>query len=395
MAKQLTKEDLIYILQTIFQISHEENNGFMRKPDGLYAEDYHRDLQAHIDDSNKHVTASIIRILNRLSVDENDELLFDNKPVVNRSISQDANNAIEKRADGYYVEKVDYASHFNNTVIHVTQEDKDAWNRIYDDAKEYTDRLEIHEFYFVTSLPTANISPTAIYFYANDPQRLNECYFTMYLWYDNDWRVLGITKKTFEDYVSKTELIEILKRYEHINQEVLDKLGEDDFGNLVYNGQDIVSTLLIAPDYDNALTLKDGKLYVRDYTTEINSLTKSVYLVKTPLYFTEIDDCGVYSLNDSIDNYTMLLIEYYYRPDEGTPHAQDACMKTAIVDIDTINECYNRGMNYLLEHRHGNLVASTLILMHDNKLIVNYYHNVCIYKITGIREGGTVNGSNS
>ena len=198
-----------------------------------------------------------------------------------------------------------------------------------------------------------------------------------------------------EDYVSKTELIEILKRYEHINQEVLDKLGEDDFGNLVYNGQDIVSTLLIAPDYDNALTLKDGKLYVRDYTTEINSLAKSVYLVKTPLYFTEIDDCGVYSLNDSIDNYTMLLIEYYYRPDAGTPHAQDACMKTAIVDIDTINECYNRGMNYLLEHRHGNLIASTLILMHDNKLIVNYYHNVCIYKITGIREGGTVNGSNS
>lgn len=393
MAKQLTKEDLIYILQTIFQISHAENNSFIRKPDGLYVEDYHPELQAHIDDSNKHVTASILRILNRLSVDANDEILFDGKLLVNKPISKDANNAIEERADGYYVPAVNYDDHVDDASIHVTQHDKDAWNRIYNDAKEYIDRLEIYEFYFVTSLPTANISPTAVYFYANDPQRLTECYFTMYIWYDNDWRVLGVTKKTFADYVTNNELIEILKNYEHENQEVLDKLGEDAYGNLVYNGQDIVSTLLIDPSHDNALKLKEGKLYVRDYTTEINSLTKSVYLVKTPLYFTEISGCGTYSLNDSIDNYTMLLIEYYYKPDEGSPHAQDACMKTAIVDVDTINECYMRGMNYLLEHRHGTLVANTLILMHNNKIIVNYYHNVCIYKITGIREGGSVNGS--
>ena len=65
MAKQkaLTKEDLMYILQSIFHLSDEPNNAFKMLNDGLYVQDYHNDLQNsndnlqnHIDDTNVHIS---------------------------------------------------------------------------------------------------------------------------------------------------------------------------------------------------------------------------------------------------------------------------------------------------------------------------------------------------
>ena len=45
MAKALTKEDLIYILNSIFRLSSEPNNSFKMLDDGLFVEDYHQDLK--------------------------------------------------------------------------------------------------------------------------------------------------------------------------------------------------------------------------------------------------------------------------------------------------------------------------------------------------------------
>ena len=47
MAKALTKEDLIYILGSIFRLSSEPNNSFKMLDDGLFVEDYHQDLKIY------------------------------------------------------------------------------------------------------------------------------------------------------------------------------------------------------------------------------------------------------------------------------------------------------------------------------------------------------------
>ena len=41
----------------------------------------------------------------------------------------------------------------------------------------------------------------------------------------------------------------------------------------------------------------------------------------------------------------------------------------------------------MLDYGYGYLTANSKIRMNENKLIVDYYHNVCIYKVTGIRRG--------
>ena len=112
MAKQkaLTKEDLMYILQSIFHLSDEPNNAFKMLNDGLYVQDYHDDLQNsndnlqnHIDDTNVHISNIAKSILDKFSVDSNGNLYFDNKSL-GMQISNENKNAIQYKIDGYYVD---------------------------------------------------------------------------------------------------------------------------------------------------------------------------------------------------------------------------------------------------------------------------------------------------
>ena len=128
MSKALTKEDLLYILQGIFRLSTQPDNAFQMLDDGLYVKDYHDDLSNHTDDTVIHITQEIRDILDLFSIDANDNLLYNGKPV-NIAISGESNNAIKVNPDGIYVEDIttEIKDHIKDTDIHVTKDDKEKW----------------------------------------------------------------------------------------------------------------------------------------------------------------------------------------------------------------------------------------------------------------------------
>lgn len=416
MGKALTKEDLIYILQAVLTLSQLPTNALHRKDDGLYVEDYHADLEAHTSNGSIHVTQQILDTLARIGINENDELTYDGKQLMTYiskaehnglvqkddgyyvpalRISQEACNALIKKDDGLFVKDTDASQHINNDSIHVTQDDKDNWDGMLDEANDYTDQeiaaLPIHDFCFVTQLPATGQDETMLYFLANDPERCLECTYVLCIWRDGAWHTLGITNRTLKDYVTKQQFIDDTKQFFHGNQSILDALGEDANGILTYNGKGIFNLGLIDADDTNAIEIRNGKLYVRDYTQEIVSMVNSTQLVKTNLYNEEISESGKYKLKDTIDNYNLILVEYYYKPndvDPGTP----GCIQTAVIDPDTLNEAYSQGMLYILQYGYGVMTSNSQIHIVGDELTVDYYHNVCIYKITGIRKGGNSDG---
>ena len=71
MAKALTKEDLIYILNSIFRLSSEPNNSFKMLDDGIFVEDYHQDLKNHTDNTDIHIDTDLKNnILDKLGVND-------------------------------------------------------------------------------------------------------------------------------------------------------------------------------------------------------------------------------------------------------------------------------------------------------------------------------------
>jgi hypothetical protein len=207
----------------------------------------------------------------------------------------------------------------------------------------------------------------------------------MYL--QDAWRKLGITKQTLKNLALKTDVEEaITNAHSHTNHAVIQEFTESEAGELLYKGEHI-REMGIADAPDNAAQLIEGKLYVRDFDKEIKSMQAGVAgLEKYNLYSDEITDSGVYELKDDIDNYNLILVEYYYRPDDESK--EPGCAKTAVLDTDTLNYLYAKGMDYMLEYGYGILMSNSKIRMHGNKLWVDYYHNVCIYRITGLGRRG-------
>lgn len=395
MSKALTKEDLVYILQGIFRLSTQPDNAFQMLDDGLYVKDYQDDFNNHTSDTGLHITQDIRDILDLFSIDTNDNLLYDGKPV-NISISGEANNAIKVKSDGIYVEDIstETKNHIQDTDIHVTKTDKETWNKILQDAKDFTmdeiDKLVIYDIKEVDVLPTENISSTTLYLLTSDPEHSDECEDVMYMYLRDKWITLSITNRTLKLLATKKELEDYAKKddlHDHDNKDLLDKFSNADNGDLLYDGKSLHEfELSEAPN--NAAKLKDGKLFVEDFSDTIRSLQIASAISKTRLYTGDITESGRYDLADDIDNYSMIMIDYYYKPEN--PDEEPGNAKTAVIDSDTLNELYDRGIDYMLELGYGVSTSNVKIYFHENQLWVNYYNNVCIYKITGI--GGVNNG---
>lgn len=395
MSKALTKEDLLYILQGIFRLSTQPDNAFQMLDDGLYVKDYQNDFDNHADDTGLHITQDIRDILDLFSIDANDNLLYNGKPV-NISISGEANNAIKVKSDGIYVEDIstETKNHIQDTDIHVTKTDKETWNKTLQDAKDFTmdeiDKLVIYDIKEVDVLPTENISSTTLYLLTSDPEHSDECEDVIYMYLRDKWITLSITNRTLKLLATKKELEDYAKKddlHEHDNKDLLDKFSNADNGDLLYDGKSLHEfELSEAPN--NAVKLKDGKLFVEDFSDTIRSLQIASAISKTRLYTGDITESGRYDLADDIDNYSMIMIDYYYKPEN--PDEEPGNAKTAVIDSDTLNELYNRGIDYMLELGYGISTSNVKIHFHENQLWVNYYNNVCIYKITGI--GGINNG---
>lgn len=394
MSKALTKEDLVYILQGIFRLSTQPDNAFQMLDDGLYVKDYQNDFDNHTDDTGLHITQDIRDILDLFSIDANDNLLYDGKPV-NVAISGEANNAIKVKPDGIYVEDIstETKKHIQDTDIHVTKTDKETWNKTLQDAKDFTmdeiDKLVIYDIKEVDVLPTENISSTTLYLLTSDPEHSDECEDVMYMYLRDKWITLSITNRTLKLLATKKELEDYAKKddlHKHDNKDLLDKFSNADNGDLLYDGKSLHEfELSEAPN--NAAKLKDGKLFVEDFSEVIRSLQIASAISKTRLYTGDITESGRYDLADDIDNYSMIMIDYYYKP--ADPDENPGCAKTAVVDTETLNELYDRGIDYMLELGYGISTSNVKIHFNQNTLWVNYYNNVCIYKITGI--GGVNN----
>lgn len=134
--------------------------------------------------------------------------------------------------------------HTSNLVIHVTQKDKDTWNAILDNAKQYAKELfnasTSLQIIKVTELPTEDIKTACIYFLAVDP--IDKNYYEEYMYLDGQWELIGNTRVNLEQYILKTEVEELLKDYllkidshEHENLLVLNDLSDAD-GLLNYKG---------------------------------------------------------------------------------------------------------------------------------------------------------------
>ncbi len=137
--------------------------------------------------------------------------------------------------------------HASNLVIHVTQEDKDTWNAILDNAKKYAkelfDAVTSFQIIKVSELPTEDIKTMCIYFLAVDPDDKN--YYEEYMYIDDQWELIGTTRINLEQYILKTEVEELLKDYllktdshEHENLEILSDLTDTD-GLLNYKGSPV------------------------------------------------------------------------------------------------------------------------------------------------------------
>jgi len=390
--KALTREDLMYILQSIFRISAQDNNAFKLLIDGLYAEDYHKDLDAHKTNTDLHIEHIMRGILEKLSVDEYGNLFYDSKPV-NVAISPELKNAIQVKPDGIYVKDIalETEAHIIDTNIHVSVTEKEEWGNSLTSANQYTDDkiaiLPFFELKVVSALPVDNILQNTIYLIQGDTQCLDELTFTLYLYYNMEWVKLGVTKQTIDLLATKEELKDYLKiseTHQHTNKAVIDKFTESETGDLLYNNLNI-NKLTVHEAVDNAIKVIDNKLYVKDYADEIASLETSSAFGKKSLLRQECAAAGPYKLWDVIDNYNLLIIDYYYKPDDETQSPGNA--KTIIVDTDTMNELFEKGIDYLIDLGYGSSTSNSKIRMKGDTVWVNYYHGVCIYKITGIMRG--------
>lgn len=383
MAKALTKEDLIYILNSIFRLSSEPNNSFKMFEDGLFVEDYHQDLKDHTDDTNLHVDADLKNnILAKLGVNDQGELTYDSKQLL-LNISNDSTNAIIVKDDGIYVEDVTNRldAHLKDKDVHVTNIDKEYLKMAHELAVK-----NLYEIEFVHELPEAPKEQT-IYILDNDN---HDTIKTVHIFTEDKWFHLGIDLSILDKYALKDEYVskeDYTKSHQsHNNYDILQKFSETDTGLLLYNGDKIID-IALSDLPDNALKFINGQLYAPDYKQQINSLAAASAFCKENLYTGDCKEAGSYELKGHIRDYSLLLIEFYYYPNDSEEKPGDA--KSVMVDTDTMEELYAKGIDYMIELGHGVSVANSKIRIHDDRLEVNYYHNICIYKITGIKRGDT------
>lgn len=393
----LRKEDLIDILETLFKFSQSPNNAFTRKEDGLFVLDFYQAFQDHINNNSIHATNQETGILKNFSLVD-DILCYKGEPIVIRA-SKKEGNAIVIKDDGIYIKDTSQAlqEHLDNVNIHVTAQDKENWNKILELAKKYADdlvnALVIYDYAIVDDLDLIDpslIKPTTVYCIQEQIPDSKETYLVRYLYREGVWIPLDITKETYKLFARKKYVDDTFFKkadyQNHDNKAVLDKFTEDsNTHRLLYNNVDILDVMQISDDPNNAIFRgSDDKLYVKDLSSELESIAKQASLSKVVLLEQNCNDSGIYELEEDISNFNFLMIHYYLMPDDPNLDPYDAKME--MVDVDGLLELHNKHIDYMLEHDYGISTYNTKIRFIDgNKLQVTYYNHVCVYKIIGVR----------
>ena len=392
----LRKEDLITILELLFKFSQEPNNALEKKQDGLYVKDFYDSFNDHINNTGIHPTSEEVQIIKNFSL-VNDVLYYKNKPIA-ITVSSEEGNAIEGKEDGLYVKDLsgDLQQHTENTEIHITEEERNTWNGLLEALKTYVnnaiDNLNIYDYQFVSKLPTDrnNIKPKTFYFLEKTIEDTNEKYYVKYTYKENKWIKLDIIDSygafALKESVSGFITNDDNRLHSHDNKSVLDLITLDqETGRILFGGIDVLDVLQVSKDPGNAITIgSDGKLYAKDLTSEVESIVKQdSSMSKTILLDQDCDEAGTYELEDDYNDYNFLMIYYYLLPD--IPNAEPCDAKMELLDVDGINDLYDKNIDYIIEHDYGISTYNSKIRFHDSKMQITYYNNVCIYKIIGVK----------
>lgn len=392
----LRREDLITILEILFKLSQSPNNALVKHEDGLYVRDFYQEFTEHKDNTYIHPTKENLTILNKFSLVEG-VLYYDNKPII-LSVSEHEGNAVTVKPDGLFFPDIQpvLTQHTENTEIHVTQQDKDNWNSILQQLKDYLDtfidNLTIYDYKFVAKLPADknSIDPKTFYLIKHTIESTNEEYYIRYIYKENKWVRLDVVE-SYDKFALKTQLNNYLplndqRVHKHDNLQALNQIHiDEDTGRLLFGDIDVLDFLQISQDPGNAINIgSDGKLFVKDLSSELNSITKDNSLSKTVLLEQDCNASGIYELEDNIEEYNFLMIHYYLMPDDKTTSPYDAKME--MVDVDGLIDLYDRNIDYIIEHDYGISTFNTKLRFYDhNKMKITYYNKVCIYKIVGVR----------
>lgn len=82
---------------------------------------------------------------------------------------------------------------------------------------------------------------------------------------------------------------ELMKRLAHANQDVLDKFSVDDDGNVLYNGEKIISDIQISAAAGNAIKQKADGIHVEDLSENVKDISKKVNSIKAYQRYTNTD----------------------------------------------------------------------------------------------------------
>ena len=171
----------------------------------------------------------------------------------------------------------DLSNHISDTVVHVTQDDKDLWNSTLQNAKDYAKKLfngvTSFTIKIVNTLPTEDIKLMTIYFVPNNKDD-NTNYYDEYMYINNTWELIGSTLIDLTPYLLKQD-------FEKYQQEIANKFLEyktsDEITNILSNYlltdnfQDILKNYSTTKEIENKLhnhnnkTLLDGISIDKDY----------------------------------------------------------------------------------------------------------------------------------
>lgn len=386
----LRREDLITILEELFKFSQTLNNALVRKDDGLYVLDFHKNFEEHANNTDIHPTKEQTSILKDFSIVEGE--LYYKGSIVSINVSNEEGNAIETHNGGIYVK--DYTDHVEDETIHVSEQDRIKWNNALTEANKYAktlvDNLVITGFQVVTELPVEEtvIDANTIYFLSENDEEFKQTHYTRYIYREHKWIPLDFTMETIKLFALARDIEKIYVKksdfHKFENYEVLDKFSVDNEGHLCFDSVNITQAY-ISNDALNALKLgTDGKLYVRDYTEEIRSIQRGTTLSKTIILQEECDHSGEYILLEPIEDFNFIVINYYLKPDPDED-LQPYDAKSEMIDVDNLNYLYNAHIDYMLEHDYGFSTYNSKIRFYDYKMQVTYYNHVCIYQIVGVR----------
>ena len=185
----------------------------------------------------------------------------------------------------------DLSNHTSDTVIHVTQDDKDLWNATLQNAKDYAKKLfdSVTSFTIeiVDTLPTEDIKSMTIYFIRNGRDNESD-YYEEYMYINDKWEIIGSTFVNLAPYLLKAD-------FEKYQQEIADKFAK-------YNTSDEIVNIL--KDYLLTQTFNDTiKNYVTTQTFDdtIKNYTTTEALQKLLEEYAKTEDIHTHENKDIID----------------------------------------------------------------------------------------------